>query len=342
MPDLAIERSEDWQKWDDYVFNHPNGTLYHLSPWKNAIEKSFQLRADYFWAIKENKICGILPLFLVKTFFHSSKLVSIPYAVYGGILADDLNIEQELFNYSIAFAENNNADHIEFRCLHDPGYKLPKEELYVTHIKELEKTEEEILLSIPRKSRASVRKAYSKYDMDIKVDKDLNTLYKLYLMNKRELGSPPYPYSFFEHLSAGYGDNAGVLTVLYQNMPAAGIFYFKYKDVLMPYFSGSNSKYNFTNANNVLYFELMKYGLNNGFKYFDFGRSRVNSGSGKFKQYMGFTPQSLHYYHYLTGQKEIPNINPSNPKFNLASSIWSKLPLRLTELLGPTIVKRIP
>jgi len=342
MRELSIERLDDWQKWDDYIFNHPHGTLYHLSPWKNAIEKTFQLRADYFFAKKNNHICGVLPLFLTKTFFQSSKLVSIPYAVYGGILADDSSIEQELFNYSIEFARKSNVNHIEFRYLHDPGYNLPQQNLYITFIKELKGTEEELLLGIPRKSRASIRNAYKKYHFEIKIDLDINTLYKLYLMNKRKLGSPPYPFTFFQNLLAGYGDKAHILSVYYQKKAVASVLFFEYKDILLPYFSGGNSKYNFTNANNVLYFELMKYGLKNGFKYFDFGRSRINSGAGKFKEYMGFTPQNLHYYHSLNSQKEIPNINPSNPKFNLVSKIWSTLPLSLTEYLGPKIVKKIP
>ena len=98
----------------------------------------------------------------------------------------------------------------------------------------------------------------------------------------------------------------------------------------------------FTNANNLMYFELMKYALKIGLRNFDFGRSRINTGSGKFKQNMGFEPTPLHYYFFSPNQDQIPNINPSNRKFDLISKIWTKLPLPLTEFLGPKIVKRIP
>ena len=102
------------------------------------------------------------------------------------------------------------------------------------------------------------------------------------------MGSPPYPYRFFKHLLSEFDNKAKILTVFYRERPAASVLFFEYKDTLLPYFSGANSKYYNTNANNVLYYELMKYGLERNFKFFDFGRSRKQTGSAKFKENMGF------------------------------------------------------
>jgi hypothetical protein len=57
---------------------------------------------------------------------------------------------------------------------------------------------------------------------------------------------------------------------------------------------------------------------------------------------MGFTPQPLHYQYVLLGLKELPRINPSNPKFELPRRIWSRLPLGVTKLVGPRLLKYIP
>ena len=56
----------------------------------------------------------------------------------------------------------------------------------------------------------------------------------------------------------------------------------------------------------------------------------------------GFNPQPLYYQYYLHRIKEIPNINPSNPKFDLPKSIWQRLPLPITKWLGPKLVRGIP
>jgi hypothetical protein len=38
----------------------------------------------------------------------------------------------------------------------------------------------------------------------------------------------------------------------------------------------------------------------------------------------------------------MPQLNTKNPKYDLAIKVWRKLPLPVTRLLGPTIVKNIP
>ena len=55
------------EKWDRYVMNHPEGTLFHLSEWKSAIEKTFRHPNYYLAAVtkedRERKIVGVLPMF---------------------------------------------------------------------------------------------------------------------------------------------------------------------------------------------------------------------------------------------------------------------------------------
>ena len=43
---------------------------------------------------------------------------------------------------------------------------------------------------------------YKKYNLTSFVSNDLNKMYQLYLINKRKLGSPPYPKKFFQFLLA--------------------------------------------------------------------------------------------------------------------------------------------
>jgi hypothetical protein len=57
---------------------------------------------------------------------------------------------------------------------------------------------------------------------------------------------------------------------------------------------------------------------------------------------MGFEPRTLHYQYVLLGLSEVPKINPSNPKFELPRRIWSRLPLALTKIVGPQVLKYIP
>src|SRR5690348_5202938 len=80
----------DWERqWDDYVYRHPQGTLFHLTAWKRAIERAFGFEARYLVAGDPECIRGVLPLFRVKNLIQGTSLISTPFAVYGGICCDD-------------------------------------------------------------------------------------------------------------------------------------------------------------------------------------------------------------------------------------------------------------
>jgi hypothetical protein len=38
----------------------------------------------------------------------------------------------------------------------------------------------------------------------------------------------------------------------------------------------------------------------------------------------------------------MPELNPMNPKFSLLIKTWQQLPVGLTKLIGPMVVKHIP
>jgi FemAB-related protein (PEP-CTERM system-associated) len=242
----------------------------------------------------------------------------------------------------VSFSEEKGSNYLELRYLNDPHLDLPEQKLYVTYIKELEKSEEDILTAIPRKSRASIRNGYKKFQLYSKVDRNVNILYDLYVKNKKNLGSPVFSKVFFEQLLKNSGEESGVLTVYYNSTPISSVIFFAFKDTIFPTFSGADNSYNYTNMNNIMYYELMKYALNNGYKYFDFGRSRKGAGSGKFKENMGFEAKQLHYYFHMHKPGNVPNISPSNDKFKWIINTWSKLPLFMIKFLGPKLIKLFP
>ena len=333
----------NFDEWNEYVLNHPNGTFYLLSFWKDAIEKAFKIKNRYFIAKKDGKPCGIIPLFVVHTIALKKVSISIPYGgFYAGILANDEKTRDRLLEFAVSFSKHNGSEYLELRYLDDQHFNLPKQELYVTYIKELGKDDETILKSIPRKSRASIRNGYKKFNLYSKVDRNVDILYELYVKNKRNLGSPIFPKVFFYQLLESSGEKSGILTIYYKSIPVSSVIFFSFRDTIIPYFSGADNSYNYTNMNNVMYYELMKYALKNGYKFFDFGRSRKNTGSGNFKKNMGFEAKQLHFYFYMHKQGNVPNNSPSNSKFQLIINTWSKLPLFITKLLGPQLMKLFP
>ena len=94
--------------------------------------------------------------------------------------------------------------------------------------------------------------------------------------------------------------------------------------------------------NMLLYWEVIKYTIQQGFSHFDFGRSTIDSGTYRFKQQWGAQMKQLYWHYWLSDGQEIPQLSPSNAKYKLAIAAWKKMPVFMTTLIGPGIVKNLP
>ena len=92
----------------------------------------------------------------------------------------------------------------------------------------------------------------------------------------------------------------------------------------------------------LLYWTVLKYAIESGYKEFDFGRSTVGSGTFKFKQQWGASPVQLYWNYWLSDSSNMPGLTPDNPKYKIAISIWKRMPLIVANMLGPIIVKDLP
>ncbi|MCK4273141.1 FemAB family PEP-CTERM system-associated protein [bacterium] len=333
---------EQENRWDDYVKNTPQATFFHLVGWKHTVERTFGHRAYYLYIMDGGSIRGILPLFLVRTPLIGRALISIPYAVYGGACADDEKTTHILLKEAKDLAEDLGVSHLELRHLYANDFSLPTKDLYTTFIKELPRDPQDCLKSLPRKARAAARSGLAHGLVAEMGLSQMSTFYKLHAINVRRLGSPVMPFKWFENLLAEFAPHVNVLSVRYKKKIVAAVLTFFFRDTVMPYHSGSLKEYAQYQINNVMYLRLMEYGSERGYRYFDFGRSRHNTGSYHFKKHQGFKPRPLHYQYYLRHGKELPDLNPSNPTFSIPQRIWPRLPLWATQLLGPRVIKYIP
>jgi serine/alanine adding enzyme len=87
---------------------------------------------------------------------------------------------------------------------------------------------------------------------------------------------------------------------------------------------------------------VLKYAIQKGFRNFSFGRSTTDSGTFRFKQQWGAQPKQLYWHYGLVKRGEVPLLSPANPKYALMINVWKRLPVKLTQWLGPRIVKNIP
>lgn len=332
----------DAVEWDRYVGNHAGGTVFHSSAWLEILQKSYR-RPYYHVSVREGgTIRGLVSLYRVRGLSGRKSLYSLPFTAYGGILADDAGVSQALHDACLEIARKEGAGMIHLRNTVASGLKLPESDLNVQFAKALPQTEEACLESIPRKSRASVRKAVSNHQLTYVVNRDWPLLWHLSAVNLKKLGTPAFPKEFFRVIMEVMGERADILFVMHRGKAVCGVMNFYFKDVCNPYFSGSLNESNFTGANNYMYYALMCHGLKRGCKEFDFGKSRRGSGSFDFKRNMGFEPRTLPFQYIYNTRQELPSFNPSNPKLALFLKAWSRQPLWTSKLIGPFLNRFLP
>lgn len=336
---------DDSQRWDDYVMAHPDGTIFHLTQWKRVVEESFGHPSFYLLAEEppsnggRPRIVGALPLMRIKSRLFGDYLVSVPFAELGGPLADTQTIAAALLARASEIARECGVDYVELKNAH--GFAdLPTKDLYVNFSKEVDPDPEVNLLAIPRKSRAVVRKAISTGLTSETGHHLLPIFYELMARSYHNLGTPIFPKSFFGKFLQVFGDKSDLLIVRSpQGQPIAGVLSFYFKDRVMPYYAGSLFEARALGPNDFMYWELMCKACEAGYRVFDYGRSKVDTGSFSFKKHWGFEPRPLAYQYLLVGQKELPNLSPTNPKYQKKIEMWRKMPFGLTKIVGPPLAK---
>lgn len=332
------------EKWDDYVKESSSGTFFHLTGWKDNIEKTFRLKPVYLMAIDEYEVIkGIMPLFLMNDILGRKYLVSLPYSTYAGICADDKETGQELFNKAKELAVEYKVQHLELRHQSDEFFQLPTKKDFVSMLLRLETDEDHVWKTrLNSKVRNQVRKAY-KEGLTVDFGKEyLDDFYEILSANIRDLGSPNYPKSFLENLLEEFNDSSGIIVVKYRNKVIAGMLFVHYKNLFLDPWAASLKKYNKLCPNNILYWEAIKYACAKGCEFFDLGRSTMNSGTFKFKKQWGAETVQLHYQYFLNKADRVPEVSAHNNKYEFAIDLWKKLPLPVVKCIGPKLIKYLP
>lgn len=343
VPGVAGFQPGDAEAWDAYVASHPHGTIFHTLRWRDAIRATFKHKDRYLVARRDGQICGVLPLVEVSSWMFGTSLVSVPFGVYGGLLVDDDEASCVLIDHARGVAETLGAKYVELRHLHPVDHGLPGTHLYHTFIEPVPDTVEGCLTRIPRKARAEVRKAIKRGDLVAEFDTcQIPELYRLFSINKRKLGSPIFPSSLFWHMKNQFGDDAHILSIKHEGRVLAAVMSFIHRGTVMPYYSGTLPGAERLSASNFMYHHLMEWACERDLEAFDFGRSREGTGAFAFKKHQGFTPRQLSYDYILNTAPEVPELNPSNPKYELAKNVFRKMPLWMAQKIGSWVVKRAP
>ncbi|QWV91852.1 FemAB family PEP-CTERM system-associated protein [Geomonas oryzisoli] len=341
---VSVERYRgDGQEWDRFVCSHPAATSYHRYFWRRVLEESFGHPGHYLLAHSGGTTVGVLPVVHMKSMLFGSFLVSVPFFNYGGVLCSDPAARDALLAEGERLMAERGASYLELRHLGEPLPGLATRSHKVTMILDLAADPDGQWGSFGPKLRNQVRKA-QKSGLQVATGgrELLDGFYRVFCRNMRDLGTPVYGRAFFENVLEARDAQARVISVLADGETIASGIMTRFRDTVEVPWASSNRDFRDCCPNNMLYWEAIRLAIGAGARQFDFGRSTPGEGTYHFKRQWGAEPVPLYWQYLLADGVRPPELNPANPKFRLAVKGWQRLPVALTRILGPPIVRNIP
>jgi CelD/BcsL family acetyltransferase involved in cellulose biosynthesis len=178
----------------------------------------------------------------------------------------------------------------------------------------------------------AVRRGSSKDDLT-------QIFYELHLETRRRLGVPIQPRRYFELLwerivAPGHGF---VLLAYWNALPIAGAVFLAWNGMITYKYSASRQEFWRLRPNNLVIWDAIRWGCENGFHTFDFGRTEPgNEGLREFKRGWG-TAEATLSYSTLSGRA------PTQARTRAAEMLrWpiQKMPTWFCRLVGELAYKR--
>jgi FemAB-related protein (PEP-CTERM system-associated) len=327
-----------------YVKENRPGLLSHHPGWLLVLQRGLGHKPYCLEVVEGGKTRGLLALSYMRSLLFGRFLVSLPYLNYGGVLADDDRAAALLIDRAVRLAREWKVRYLELR--HESLHQHPEltgRSCDKVHMRlALPKMPGELWDGLHSKVRSQVRKAQKNGLTAGWGGKELlPEFHAIFSRNMRDLGTPAYGRKLFRSVLEQFGDRAEICVVRGEGKAlAAALLLHGYGTTEVPSAS-SLRQYNHTNANMLLYWHLLERAVQRKQSYFDFGRSSADSTTFRFKKQWGALPTPAEWqYHLLSGSAG--EMRTGNPKYQRLIAWWKRLPLWLTRLLGPVIVRGIP
>ena len=328
---------------DDFVRGKQEGRLCFLPAWSRMVEQAVGLKSYYLVAREGGAVRGVLPLVHVRSLLFGNRMVSQAFVDYGGPLADGPDAVGNLFQSAVRLATDLGCESIEFRNIAPMPYDLVGRADKVSMWLALTADPEELWKRFDPKVRNHVRKAEKSNLVAAGGGLDLlDDFYAVYTARMRQLGTPCYSRRLMRGILETFPENSRILAVRQGDRTVGAGITTHFGNFAEMLYASMLTEYNNLCPNNLLYWEAIKHYCLRGVKWFDFGRSTVDSGTHRFKKQWGPDRVDLHYQYWVRPGREFSETTPDNPRYRRKVEMWRRLPLCLTRWLGPRISRGLP
>jgi len=329
--------SKDDGRWDDFVLNHPQGSVYHLSAWRNVLHSTYGYHPRYLAmeSTRSKEFLGIYPSMLVRSRLTGDRLVTLPFTSYCPPLGPEEGLSDMVCR---GLKMTPDIKYLELKAIEPikapPEFLVPHSS-HVTHLLNLAGGESGVYKAFhPTSIRQRIGRA-AKNGFRLRIAKDVDDLksfYRLHIDVRKKHGLPPHPFKFFLNMWEVMSPQKLLFIPLLEHKGevVAGAVTLRYKDTFTYEYSAAEAAYLPLCCNQSLIWEIIKMGLSEGARWFDFGRSSLDNPTLiEFKERWGAKRQPLSYYYYPTVDKVGTEGSRARSLLNKANRLMPKALLRI-------------
>ena len=340
---VTVSKTVDAQQWNDYVSSNDHATHYHQYEWRHVIERNFPQKCYYLVAQNvAGKTVGAIACVHMDSKIFGSFMLSMPFLIYGGPVANNQPIGDLLASYTCEIADQKKCTHIELREIQARKAWYSKTDK-VAMVLTLPDTRDGLNSALGSKLLAQVRRASREEpEFELGGGELIPEFYAVFSRKMRDLGTPVFAMDFFQDMARTFPESTHVAVVRLRGKPVSAAFLISFKDTLEIPWAASVRKFDRLGMNMFMYHSVLQYAVQNNFRYFDFGRSTRGESTWSFKKQWGAKERALHWNFMANGVAFNPGPGNASAKFKVAIAVWKRLPLWFTNRIGPIIARQLP
>ena len=337
-----IIRTTD-SRWLDFIQSCPGANIFHHPAWMELMSKCYGYSSSVL-AISDSKgeIRAGLPFMEVKSLLTGHRWVSLPFSDYCNPLYREDSTCEELSRQLVRIFQISQLKKMEVRWKLPEHPDIQQYSEFVLHTIKLDSDPGQIAKQF---KRTHLQNIHTAEERGVKVEfgnklEQMKVYYDLQLETRKRHGVPAQPWKYFElfwhHIvKAGLGF---VLLARKDNEYIAGMVYLCWRKTLIAKYAASREDRFNLRPNNLLFWEGIRWGCENGYEVFDMGRTEVeNVGLRNFKSRWGAVEEPL-YYSILSSRP----IQPSNDRLErLLHSVVQHSPLWVCRLSGELLYRHV-
>ncbi len=329
------------ERWNAYVEGHRHAVPGQHFDWSDLVRAHYGCEFIPLACFEGERIAGVLPLYRVRGLKGRVQLISSPYAVNGGILADGPEAAASLLAAAVRISDQDGGARITLK-----QYKLriagdlKVDEGYFNRELSLPPGEEEIWKGLDAVNRERIAETEgTAFALDFP-SPDLDAYYRLFSRHQHRNGIPCAGRRWIEDLVTLDMYHPALLRV--EGKPLAGALVKSFQRTFsLPYSCVLDGSSRSLAAAYRLYWELIRWHAARGYEVFHSGRIPKAGGVDPFRLGWGGTVHP-YLYHYHPNTVSRTESGKRGRKRDLFLAAWKALPLPLANLAGPRIVKLFP